>query len=166
MQRETKSVSLNEAQLLLALEESIKLQSHYAKLLNQYDGGTRISFSSPEEFMERLRSIDRLTTHYAAKPPLDADATHEVRWVMQVTAETARHAAELALEIQRDPDSIATVFEVIDANGLIVDVDVGTQAWGFWSEADQKYIGKTYSSYDEAYLDCDPRLDVRIRRIC
>lgn len=165
MQRKTKSVSRHEAQLLRALEESIKLQSHYAELLNQYDGGTRISFSGPEEFMERLQSLNPLSTHYAAQPPLDADATYEVRWVMQVTAETAKQAAEQALEIQRDPDSIATVFEVISASGFITDVDLAEQVWGLWSLEDEQYIGKTYGSYAEASLDCDPRLHVLIQRI-
>lgn len=165
MQRQVLSVSLNEAQLLLALEESVKLQVHYAELLNQYDGGERLIFANAEAFMERLRELDRLNAKRVVKPKLDADATYEVRWMMQVTADMPSQAAELALEIQRDPESIATVFEVIDANGDVTLVDAMERVWGLWSEADQKYIGKTYSSYEDAYLDCDPRLDVRIRRI-
>ena len=40
-----------------ALTESVKLQSHYAKLLNMHDGGKRISFESPEAWMARLEEI-------------------------------------------------------------------------------------------------------------
>ena len=38
-----------------ALEESVKLQSHYAGLLNQYDGGKRLQFKDADEWMERLK---------------------------------------------------------------------------------------------------------------
>jgi len=41
--------------LQTALTESLKLQSHYALLLNMYDGGTRLTFPSIEEWVERLK---------------------------------------------------------------------------------------------------------------
>lgn len=44
-------------QLRKALEESIKLQSHYASLLNQYDGGARLTFRSAQEWMNRLQKL-------------------------------------------------------------------------------------------------------------
>jgi hypothetical protein len=37
-----------------ALEESVKLQSHYARLLNDYDGGWRLTFASAADWMRRL----------------------------------------------------------------------------------------------------------------
>lgn len=37
-----------------ALEESLKLQSHYAELLNNYDGGHRKIFKSKESWLNRL----------------------------------------------------------------------------------------------------------------
>ncbi len=37
-----------------------------------------------------------------------------VKWEIDIDARTAREAAREALRIQRDPDSIATVFEVRD----------------------------------------------------
>jgi hypothetical protein len=40
-----------------ALSESLKLQSHYAKLLNMHDGGKRIGFDSVEAWLERLDAI-------------------------------------------------------------------------------------------------------------
>jgi len=41
-----------------ALQESVQLQSHYAKLLNQYDGGARMVFTV-ESWMDRLAALDR-----------------------------------------------------------------------------------------------------------
>ena len=35
-----------------------------------------------------------------------------VRWEINVSADNLREAAEMALEIQRDPESMATIFEV------------------------------------------------------
>lgn len=40
-------------------------------------------------------------------------AEYIVRWEIQLDAETPKKAAERALEIQRDPASIATFFEVV-----------------------------------------------------
>lgn len=40
--------------LELALDESIKLQSHYAELLNMHDGGQRIVFADSDAWIERL----------------------------------------------------------------------------------------------------------------
>ena len=42
-----------------ALEESVKLQSHYAALLNQYDGGNRIGFADAEAWCNRLDELNR-----------------------------------------------------------------------------------------------------------
>lgn len=42
-----------------ALEESLRLQAHYAKLLNMYDGGSRMVFGSVEEWLERLKEMER-----------------------------------------------------------------------------------------------------------
>ena len=42
------------ADVIEALRESVKLQSHYAGLLNCYDGRTRMQFASAEEWIDRL----------------------------------------------------------------------------------------------------------------
>lgn len=44
-------------EVLRALTESVKLQSHYAEILNNYDGGNRMIFRTPQEFMMRLRQL-------------------------------------------------------------------------------------------------------------
>jgi len=41
-----------------ALEASVKLQSHYAELLNMYDAGTRLTFKNSEEWMMRLKELN------------------------------------------------------------------------------------------------------------
>jgi hypothetical protein len=40
--------------VLHALEESLKLQSHYAYLLNAHDGGERIGFATADKWIARL----------------------------------------------------------------------------------------------------------------
>ncbi len=47
-------------ELHMSLEESLKLQSHYAKLLNAHDGGSRLRFDSVDEWMARLRKLGKL----------------------------------------------------------------------------------------------------------
>jgi hypothetical protein len=42
---------------LAGLEELVKLQAHYARLLNQYDMGNRTSFTSAGEWLARLREL-------------------------------------------------------------------------------------------------------------
>lgn len=46
-------------ELRTALDELIKLQAHYAKLLNMHDGGQRHPFASADEWIERLRYLAR-----------------------------------------------------------------------------------------------------------
>lgn len=48
------------AELELALELLVKLQSHYAKLLNMHDGGKRHAFANRQEWIERLRETGDL----------------------------------------------------------------------------------------------------------
>ena len=40
-----------------------------------------------------------------------------VTWEIDISADTAREAAEIAETIQRDPSSFATVFTVVDDDG-------------------------------------------------
>lgn len=55
-----------------ALVESVKLQSHYATLLNQRDGGERMTFADPNAWIQRLREV---------RPPLrnEAEACKHLR---------------------------------------------------------------------------------------
>jgi len=43
-----------------ALEESVRLQAHYASLLNQYDAGHRILFTDAAHWINRLRETGTL----------------------------------------------------------------------------------------------------------
>lgn len=47
--------------LMIALNESLKLQSHYAGLLNMNDGGQRRQFYSAAEWIDRLRECGKIT---------------------------------------------------------------------------------------------------------
>lgn len=49
-----------EQELMTALEELVKLQSHYAFLLNAWDGGKRKRFESATEWIARLRQVGKL----------------------------------------------------------------------------------------------------------
>jgi len=49
-----KAAAVRLAALEEALEESVRLQSHQARLLNQYDGGERRQFADREEWIARL----------------------------------------------------------------------------------------------------------------
>lgn len=49
------------AELEDALRESVKLQSHYAKLLNMHDGGERLIFASAEEWTARIKEVRERT---------------------------------------------------------------------------------------------------------
>jgi uncharacterized coiled-coil DUF342 family protein len=44
-------------ELLAALTKSVELQSHYAGLLNDYDGGHRMQFSNADAWMKRLTAL-------------------------------------------------------------------------------------------------------------
>jgi hypothetical protein len=47
--------------VLVALEESVKLQSHYAELLNAWDGGERLKFADAGEWIARLLKTGKIT---------------------------------------------------------------------------------------------------------
>lgn len=53
----------NMGAVLRALEESVKLQSHYAQLLNGYDGGKRTEFANAAEWLARLAEVDDAKKH-------------------------------------------------------------------------------------------------------
>ncbi len=49
---------------------------------------------------------------------------YNITWKIEVDAHSFEHAAQIALDIQRDPNSIATQFEVKDASGTIRQLDM------------------------------------------
>jgi len=50
-----------------ALEESVKLQSHYAELINMHDGGQRMQFKDAKAWLDRLRQLDNEKEKWARK---------------------------------------------------------------------------------------------------
>lgn len=52
---------------------------------------------------------------------------YRVLWEIDINAGTPMEAARKALAVQRDPESIATVFDVIDKRGKRVRVDLSRE---------------------------------------
>ena len=52
--------TLELSQVKVALTESVKLQTHYAGLLNAYDGGGRVEFSSADAWIKRLKELGKI----------------------------------------------------------------------------------------------------------
>jgi hypothetical protein len=50
--------------------------------------------------------------------------SYRVQWEIDVDADTPEDAARQAFEMMRDPESIATVFSVRDAQGKSVCIDM------------------------------------------
>ena len=65
MSQENRIIELEKAQMQLydALKESVKLQSHYAGLLNMWDGGQRLTFPTVESWLKRLQDLRVLCEH-------------------------------------------------------------------------------------------------------
>ena len=53
-----------------------------------------------------------------------ANQEHTVAWSIELDAATPRQAAEQARAILRDPTSIATIFKVIDPDGVLHNIDL------------------------------------------
>lgn len=49
---------------------------------------------------------------------------YRVLWTIDIEADTAEEAAQRALDIQRNPESIATVFEVTSPDGSVEQIDL------------------------------------------
>ena len=52
---------------------------------------------------------------------------YRISWEIDIDADTPVEAARKALAVQRDPESIATVFDVTDERGKRVRVDLSKQ---------------------------------------
>ena len=52
---------------------------------------------------------------------------YRVTWVIDLEADTPQQAAEQALAIQRNPESIATVFDVTDEDNAQWRIDLNPQ---------------------------------------
>lgn len=55
--RRMRRTNVSPDELHEALDESVRLQSHYAALLNQYDGGGRMVFPDADAWIQRLRDL-------------------------------------------------------------------------------------------------------------
>lgn len=62
-------------ELRVALDESLNLQRHYAKLLNTWDGGKRMLFRDADEWILRLRVTGTLPPSTPVNLPKDVGGT-------------------------------------------------------------------------------------------
>ena len=61
------------AELRRALKRSLRLQAHYAMLLNMYDGGQRMIFTEIDQWLARLREVDERVRMAAATARVASD---------------------------------------------------------------------------------------------
>lgn len=61
-------IEITPIDIKIALEESLKLQSHYAGLSNQYDGGERMTFDTVEDWIGKLIEIGTLPRIFIRTP--------------------------------------------------------------------------------------------------
>ncbi|TLG04253.1 hypothetical protein FEK35_20710 [Nocardia cyriacigeorgica] len=74
-------------------------------------------------------------TAHAIYPTTDPDVSwrfalfdYRATWQIDITATDPLHAARTALAIQRDPDSTATVFDVVDEYGTTFRIDLAEES--------------------------------------
>lgn len=49
---------------------------------------------------------------------------YHVEWHINISADTPQEAAQKALDIQRNPKSWATVFDIINEHGEVTEIDL------------------------------------------
>lgn len=95
--------------------------------LDAYGGGWCLITADAihaETTQERMEQALRSAKTPEAIPSLPASDPHwRVTWTIELVAADALDAADQALMIQRDPESIASVFEIIDPGGRRYSVD-------------------------------------------
>jgi len=62
------SPEVTREELLIALRESVRIMSRFAKRLNALDLGRRANFADPEEWVEALRADGKLKTKKTKSP--------------------------------------------------------------------------------------------------
>jgi hypothetical protein len=70
-----------------ALQKSVELQSHYAKLLNAYDGGQRLQFENTDAWIARLVALDK----DAGQMKVQMNFDREMQAALEADGEKLRH---------------------------------------------------------------------------
>ncbi|SRR5579885_1513013 len=101
-------------------EEALKYQEpDLDEIATNGDKFDALSIEEIDELCERLNA-------HGSEPPSERAVEYRVSWKIDLDADSPEQAARAALRIQRDPTSIATVFEVTPrAGGKTVTVDLG-----------------------------------------
>lgn len=107
-----------------ALAESLRLQSHYAVLLNHHDGGKRLAFPSIEAWLDRLAATDVTHRHppsptvAAGQAALAAAAATLARMETPPEARRAQNLVQgLQAEIARVRDEVIPAYVAIGPAG-------------------------------------------------
>ena len=98
----------------------------------KHSGGEPYHGRMPQEVIDN--TVQRLRQMYGdvqaeirneMTPMVSVPAGHyRVQWEIDIEAATPKEAAEQAFEIMKDPESIATVFDVFDSTGKKTTVDM------------------------------------------
>jgi hypothetical protein len=119
-----KNRTFSAGDLYVALRESVELQSHYAGLLNQYDGGQRRRFATPEAWIGRLREIGSMPNdpNQVRDGRLSGDERSMSPWRRMTPEEYARdftlfppHRAEATVSIKGNPASVEVAVFIVPA---------------------------------------------------
>jgi hypothetical protein len=98
--------------LWAALEESVKLQSHYAQLLNMHDGGERKGFADAHAWVDRLIDTGTLPMRRRIQRAFVAKGIPEILTVLRAASHALRSyqygnsATDLAKEIADKCDDL------------------------------------------------------------
>lgn len=84
---------------------------------------------------------------------------YQVKWEIELSATSHKEAAELALNIQKDPNSIATEFVVTDKSGHVKNVDLDPVCGSCLSAEKEYMIGQRVIYGSVICVVCAPLSD-------
>ena len=120
--------------LLAALTESLKLQAHYAELLNMHDGGERKWFSEPAAWIHRLVETKTIAAEELTRNPAEhffvnnivaardkmpyLQLSTEMGLVVQLTIAQARQVAADIVQSAARGEADAMLLKFFSATGM------------------------------------------------
>lgn len=111
------------AELAVALEESLKLQAHYARSLNDFDGGSRRVFHDMHEWLDRLHETGTLPKAYSVEeirknhPNAYAAWDQEQDDILMNMVKAGESVQEMATTMGRQPGAIRSRIDRLQTKG-------------------------------------------------
>lgn len=121
-------------ELMNGLDESVKLQAHYGKLLNMHDGGERMTFENTEAWLARLRELAE--EHPYTEPDIDPRFL-KTEFVVAATSTEQQmlwHRHHYTASTPWKQESKGTSIQVGELAGFPVNVSI------FWATIDGLYV--------------------------